>query len=179
MERGWSTFAIGKWHLTPEEEENLAATKVRWPLGRGFERYYGFLGGETDQWYPDLIYDNHPVEPPATPQEGYHLSKDLADRAIAFVQDANSIAPEKPWMMYFCPGAGHAPHHVWPEWADRYKGKFDMGYEQYRELVLANQKKLGLVPENTKLPPLNPYADVRGPDGKPWPEVDTWRVRRT
>ncbi len=179
MERGWNTFAIGKWHLTPEEEENLASSKIRWPLGRGFERFYGFLGGETDQWYPDLVYDNHPVEPPATPKEGYHLSKDLADKALTFIQDAKAIAPDKPWLMYFCPGAGHAPHHVWPEWADRYKGKFDMGYEKYRDLVLANQKKLGMVPENTQLPPLNPYADLRSPDGKPWPEGDTVRPWET
>lgn len=179
VERGWSTFALGKWHLMPEEEEHLASTRVRWPLGRGFERFYGFLGGESDQWYPDLVNDNHPIDPPATPAEGYHLSKDLADQAIAFIRDAKAVAPEKPWLMYFCPGAGHAPHHVWPEWADRYTGKFDMGYEQYRELVLANQKKLGLVPEGTRLPPLNPYADMRSPDGTPWPEVETVRPWET
>ncbi len=175
VEHGWSTFCLGKWHLTPQEEENLSSTKIRWPLGRGFERFYGYLGGETDQWYPNLVYDNHPVEPPATPNEGYHLSKDLADKAIEFIADARAIAPDKPWLMYFCPGAGHAPHHVWPEWADKYKGKFDMGYDRYREQVLANQKKLGLVPEETQLPPLNPYADMRGPDGEPWPIAETVR----
>lgn len=179
VEQGWSTFCLGKWHLTPQEEENLASTKVRWPLGRGFERFYGFLGGETDQWYPNLVYDNHPIDPPASPKDGYHLSKDLADKAIEFLSDARAIAPDKPWLMYFCPGAGHAPHHVWPEWADKYKGKFDMGYEAYRERVLANQKKLGLVPESTQLPPLNPYADVRGPDGKPWPVAETVRPWET
>ena len=82
----------------------MSSWKGRWPLGRGFERYYGFLGGETNQWYPDLVYDNHPVEPPTSPEEGYHLSKDLADKAIEFVRDAKAVAPDKPWFMYFCPG---------------------------------------------------------------------------
>jgi arylsulfatase len=175
VERGWATMALGKWHLTPTDEESLAGTRIRWPLGRGFERFYGFLGAETDQWYPDLTYDNHMVDPPATPAEGYHLSKDLADKALEFLADVRAADARKPWMMYFAPGAGHAPHHVWPEWADKYKGKFDMGYEKYRELVLANMKKLGLVPANTELPALNPYADERGPDGKPWPEGETVR----
>jgi arylsulfatase A-like enzyme len=173
--RGWNTYAIGKWHLTPIEEANLAASKRNWPLGRGFERFYGFLGGETDQWYPNLVYDNHPIRQPYPPEEGYHLSKDLADRAIEFIRDAKVIAPDKPWFTYFCPGCAHAPHHVAPEWADRYRGKFDMGYEAYREIVLANQKQMGLVPESTELPPLNPYADARSAVGKPWPIQDTVR----
>lgn len=175
VERGYNTYALGKWHLTPLEEENLGATKRNWPLGRGFERFYGFTGGEADQWYPNLVYDNHPITPPSTPDKGYHLSKDLADKAIQFIRDAKVIAPEKPWFTYFCPGCGHAPHHVPKEWADRYKGKFDMGYEKYREIVLENQKKLGLVPESTMLPRINPYADVKSPEGKPWPEQDTVR----
>jgi arylsulfatase A-like enzyme len=127
-ERGWNTYCVGKWHLTPLEESNLASTKRHWPLSRGFERFYGFMGGETDQWYPDLVYDNHPVAPPATPEEGYHLSKDIADKTIEFIRDAKVIAPDKPWFSYVCPGAGHAPHHVFKEWADKYAGKFDMGY---------------------------------------------------
>lgn len=179
VERGWSTYAVGKWHLTPVDEENLASAKRSWPLGRGFERYYGFLGGETNQWYPDLVYDNHPIDPPYTPQEGYHLSKDLTDKAIEFIRDAKVIAPDKPWLMYFCPGCAHAPHHVWKDWADKYRGTFDMGYEAYRRLVLENQKKLGLIPENVELPPLNSYADVRSPDGKSWPELDTVRPWET
>ncbi len=172
---GWNTYCVGKWHLTPLEESNLAATKRHWPLGRGFERFYGFLGGETDQWYPDLIHDNHPVQPPGTPEDGYHLSADLADKTIEFIRDSTVIAPDKPWFTYLCPGAGHAPHHVFAEWADRYAGAFDMGYEAYREVVLANQKRLGIVPADTELSPVNPYAGVTGPDGQPWPLQDTVR----
>jgi arylsulfatase len=175
LEHGYNTYCVGKWHLTPLEESNLAATKRHWPLARGFERFYGFLGGETDQWYPDLVYDNHPVEPPATPEEGYHLSADLADKAIEFIRDSKVIAPNKPWFTYLCPGAGHAPHHVFKDWADRYAGRFDMGYERYREIVLENQKKLGIVPPDTELSPMNPYLDVTGADGQPWPAQDTVR----
>ncbi|HEY7054570.1 MAG TPA: arylsulfatase [Mycobacterium sp.] len=174
-ENGWNTYCVGKWHLTPLEESNLAGSKRHWPLSRGFERFYGFMGGETDQWYPDLVYDNHPVDPPGTPEEGYHLSKDLADKTIEFIRDAKVIAPDKPWFSYVCPGAGHAPHHVFKEWADKYAGRFDMGYERYREIVLENQKKLGIVPADTELSPINPYLDVKGPNGEPWPLQDTVR----
>jgi len=174
-ERGWNTYCVGKWHLTPLEESNLAATRRHWPLSRGFERFYGFMGGETDQWYPDLVYDNHQVSPPATPEEGYHLSKDIADKTIEFIRDAKVIAPDKPWFSYVCPGAGHAPHHVFKEWVDKYSGKFDMGYERYRDIVLENQKKLGIVPADTELSPVNPYLDVKGPNGEPWPPQDTVR----
>ncbi|HEX7050463.1 MAG TPA: arylsulfatase [Longimicrobiales bacterium] len=173
-ERGWNTYAIGKWHLTPTEECDMSAWKARWPLGRGFERFYGFLGGETNQWYPDLTYDNHPIDPPYSPEDGYHLSKDLADQAIRFIRDAKSVAPDKPWFMYFCPGCGHAPHHVWKEWADRYKGRFDMGYEAIRADILARQKELGLLPDETELSPINPHGEPerKGPRGQPWPGVD-------
>jgi arylsulfatase len=174
-ERGYNTYCVGKWHLTPLEESNLASTKRHWPLARGFERFYGFMGGETDQWYPDLVYDNHPVNPPATPEDGYHLSKDLADKTIEFIRDAKVIAPDKPWFTYLCPGAGHAPHHVFKEWVDKYDGRFDMGYERYREIVLETQKKLGIVPSDTELSPMNPYLDVKGPKGEPWPFQDTVR----
>jgi arylsulfatase A-like enzyme len=174
-ERGYNTYCIGKWHLTPLEESNLASTKRHWPTSRGFERFYGFMGGETDQWYPDLVYDNHPVTPAATPEDGYHLSKDLADKTIEFIRDAKVIAPDKPWFSYVCPGAGHAPHHVFKEWADKYAGRFDMGYEKYREIVLEKQKSMGIVPPDTELSPINPYIDVKGPQGEPWPLQDTVR----
>ena len=133
-ERGWNTYMLGKWHLCPSDEMNTASTKRNWPVGR-FERFYGFLGGETNQWYPDLVYDNHPVEQPGWPEDGYHLTTDLTDRAIEFIKDAKVIAPDKPFFMYFCPGATHAPHHAPQEWIEKYAGTFDMGYEQYRELV--------------------------------------------
>jgi arylsulfatase len=172
---GYNTMAIGKWHLTPAAELSMGASKRSWPLGRGFDRYYGFLGGLSDQWYPDLTYDNHPVDPPATPAEGYHLSKDLADRAIEFIRDATVTAPHKPWFTYFAPGACHAPHHVSTEWADSYRGEFSMGYEKYRELVLANQKGLGILPESTTLPPINPYEASTSADGQPWNQPDLVR----
>jgi arylsulfatase A-like enzyme len=173
-ERGWNTYAIGKWHLTPGEETDLSAWKGRWPLGRGFERFYGFLGGETNQWYPDLVYDNHPIDQPNLPEEGYHLSKDIADKAIEFIRDSKTIAPDKPWFMYFCPGCAHAPHHVFKEWADRYRGIFEDGYENIRERILANQKRLGILPKDTELSPINPHGepDFHGPDGQPWPKID-------
>ncbi len=174
-ERGWSTYAVGKWHLTPAEESDLSSWKHRWPLGRGFERYYGFLGGETDQWYPDLVYDNHPVDPPSTPEDGYHLSKDLVDKGIEFIRDAKSIAPTKPWMMYFCPGAAHAPHHVFKEWADKYRGRFDEGYEAMRAGILANQQGLGLMPDDVELSPINPKLDATSATGQPWPPLDVVR----
>jgi arylsulfatase len=173
-ERGWNTYAIGKWHLTPGDEVDLSSWKGRWPLGRGFERFYGFLGGESSQWYPDLVYDNHFVEPPGKPEDGYHLSADLADRAIEFVSDAKAVAPDKPWFMYYCPGCAHAPHHVFKEWADRYQGRFDMGYEAIRADILAEQKRLGLLAEDVELSPINPHGEpeATGPDGQPWPRLD-------
>lgn len=160
-EEGYNTFAIGKWHLCVPTEETPAGPYDTWPLGRGFERFYGFMPGETDQWYPDLIYDNHAVEQPRSPEEGYHFSIDIADKAIEFIGDAHVNAPDKPFFLYFCPGAGHAPHHIFKEWADKYKGKFNMGWDKLREIVFANQKKLGIFPENTEL-------SARDPDVPEW-----------
>lgn len=157
LENGYNTYCVGKWHLTPGTESNMASSKRTWPTGRGFERYYGFLGGETNQWYPQLVYDEHFIEQPYTPAEGYHLSKDLVDKSIEFIQDSKQINPEKPWLMYLAFGANHAPHHAPKEWVDKYKGKFDMGYEKYREVALENMKKLGMVPQNTQLSAINPW----------------------
>ncbi|HEY6397390.1 MAG TPA: arylsulfatase [Solirubrobacteraceae bacterium] len=174
-QRGWNTYMVGKWHLCAEDEMNLASIKNQWPIGRGFERFYGFLGAETNQWYPDLVYDNHPVEQPKSPEEGYHFSVDITDKALEFIRDAKAVAPEKPFFLYYAPGAAHAPHHAPAEWIDRYKGKFDMGYEAYRELVFERQKKLGILPEDAVLSPINPYLHETSSDGKPWPELDTVR----
>jgi len=174
-ERGWNTFMVGKWHLTPEDEMNMASSKRQWPLGRGFERFYGFLGAETNQWYPDLVYDNHPVDQPATPEEGYHFSTDITDRALSFIRDAKAVAPEKPFLLYYCPGACHAPHHAPKEWSDKYRGRFDMGYEAYREVIFQRQQTLGILPEEAELSPINPYIDRTSRSGKKWPELDTVR----
>ena len=153
---GYNTFCLGKWHLSPAEENTPAGPFHRWPLGRGFERYYGFLGGETNQWYPDLTLDNSPASPPNTPEEGYHLSEDLADQAIKQILDAHVNAPEKPFFMYYSTGCGHAPHHIHKEWADRYKGAFDGGWDAYRETVLARQKEIGLFGDEVELSPRDP-----------------------
>jgi len=151
LQQGYNTYALGKWHLTPADQISAAGSYARWPLGRGFERYYGFLGGDTHQYYPELIYDNHSVEPEKTPEEGYHLTPDLVDKAIGFIADAKQVAPNKPFFMYFCPGAGHAPHHVPKEWADQYKGQFDGGWDEYREKTFARQKELGIIPKDAEL----------------------------
>jgi arylsulfatase A-like enzyme len=148
---GYNTFALGKWHLTPAEQISAAGPYDRWPLGRGFERYYGFLGGDTSQYYPDLVYDTHQVDPPKTPEQGYHLTPDLVDTAISFIGDSKQLAPDKPFFLYFATGAQHAPHHAPKEWADRYQGKFDDGWDAYRDKVFARQKELGIVPQNAEL----------------------------
>jgi arylsulfatase A-like enzyme len=181
-EAGWNTYIVGKWHLCPTVEMNLAATRRNWPLGRGFERFYGFLGAETNQWYPDLVYDNHPVEPPSQPEDGDHLTEDITDRAIGFIKDAKAIAPEKPFFLYYAPGAAHAPHQAPREWIDRYRGRFDAGYEAQREQTLARQKEMGIVPADTELPPINPIGTPEtrtGPDGQPFPMMDYTRPWHT
>jgi arylsulfatase A-like enzyme len=177
-ERGWNTYMVGKWHLCPTVEMNLASTRRNWPSGRGFERWYGFLGAETNQWYPDLVYDNHPVDQPKSPQDGYHLTEDLTDKALEFIKDAKALAPDKPFFLYYAPGAAHAPHQVGKEWADRFRGRFDEGYEAMRVQTLARQKQMGIVPADTELPPINPIgtSETRtGPQGQPFPAVDDTR----
>jgi arylsulfatase A-like enzyme len=161
LPHGYNTFAIGKWHLTPTEQCSAAGPYDRWPLGRGFERFYGFMGGDTHQYFPDLVFDNHQVNPPRSPEQGYHLTEDLVDHAIEFIADSRQIAPDKPFFMYFCTGAMHAPHHVPREWADRYKGQFDDGWDAYRVKVYDQQLKLGIIPPGTKL-------SERDPDVAAW-----------
>jgi arylsulfatase A-like enzyme len=177
-EQGWNTYMVGKWHLCPTDEMTLASTRRNWPSGRGFERWYGFLGAETNQWFPDLVYDNHFVDQPKTPEEGYHLTEDLTDKALEFIKDSKAVVPEKPFFLYYSPGACHAPHHAPKEWIEKFKGRFDQGYEAIREETLARQKELGLVPADTELPPINPIGtpDTRtGPDGQPFPALDFTR----
>jgi arylsulfatase A-like enzyme len=177
-ERGWNTYMVGKWHLCPTDEMNLASTRRNWPSGRGFERWYGFLGAETNQWYPDLVYDNHPVDQPRTPEQGYHLTDDITDKALEFINDAKAIAPDKPFFLYYAPGACHAPHHAPKQWIEKFKGRFDAGYEAIREQTLARQKDMGIVPAGTELPPVNPIGTPEtrtGPDGQPFPALDSTR----
>jgi arylsulfatase len=164
LQEGYSTFAVGKWHLTPAEQVSAAGPYDRWPLGRGFERFYGFLGGDTSQYYPDLVYDSHQMDPEKTPEEGYHLTADLCEKAIGFIADSKQVAPDKPFFLYFCTGAMHAPHHVPKEWADKYKGKFDDGWDKYRERVFAKQKELGIMPGNAEL-------SRHDPDVQNWDEL--------
>ena len=168
---GWSTFWLGKNHSVPVDDLHAGATKESWPLHQGFDRFYGFLGGETNQWYPSLTVDNHHVDQPYQPEEGYHLSKDLADQAIQMIRDVKASAPSRPWFTWFCPGANHAPHHVAKEWADKYKGAFDDGYEAYREWALPRMIEKGVLPEGTELSPMNPMPDgTYSPldDVRPW-----------
>jgi arylsulfatase A-like enzyme len=168
---GWSTFWVGKNHNVAETDTAAGASKKLWPLAKGFDRYYGFIGGETNQWYPDLVEDNHAIDQPYLPEEGYHLSKDLADKALQMIKDQKAGNPSKPWYLWFCPGANHAPHHAPQEYIDKYKGKFDDGYEAYREWVLPRMIAKGVLPKGTQLTPLNPMpADVAaaGDYVRPW-----------
>jgi arylsulfatase A-like enzyme len=156
---GWSTFWVGKNHSVPVDDAHAGGTKETWPLHQGWDRFYGFIGGETNQWYPDLVEDNHQIEQPYPPEEGYHLSKDLADQAIKMIRDVKQSAPSRPWFMWFCPGANHAPHHCPQDYIDKYKGVFDDGYEAYREWVLARMIEKGILPEGTELTPINPMPE--------------------
>jgi len=168
---GWSTFWVGKNHNVPIDEWGMGASKKNWPLGMGYDRFYGFLGGETNNWYPDLTEDNHTVDQPYQPEEGYHLSKDLADKALGFIRDSKQSEPDKPWYLWFCPGANHAPHHAPQDYIDRYKGKFDDGYEAYREWALPRMIEKGILPEGTELTPINPMTEGRfmaGDAVRPW-----------
>lgn len=148
---GYNTAAWGKWHNTPDWETSPIGPFDHWPTGLGFEYFYGFQGGETSQWEPQLFRNTTPVEPPKKPEEGYHLTEDLVDDAINWIGQQESIDSDKPFFMYFATGATHAPLHAPQEWNDKFKGKFDQGWDKVREETLARQKSLGVVPQNTKL----------------------------
>ncbi len=150
---GYSTMAVGKWHLTPRFERSAAGPFGQWPLGLGFERFYGFLHGDANHWAPNLVADNHYVDPPAGPADGYHLSEDLASTAIRLLLDQRHAAPGKPFFLYFALGATHAPHHVSPEWVEPYRGRFDHGWDAWRGEVFERQLAAGVVPAGTVLTP--------------------------
>lgn len=150
---GYSTMAIGKWHLAPRWDQQQSGPFDRWPLGLGFERYYGFPAGDTNQFAPNLIRDNSYVDPPRTPEEGYHLTEDLADEAIRMIGEQQESTPHQPFFCYFATGAMHAPHHAPAEWIERYRGRFDDGWDAWRERVFARQVALGIVPPGTEPTP--------------------------
>ncbi len=153
-DHAYNTFAVGKWHLTPLPEATAAGPYDAWPTGRGFDRWYGFHGAMTDQWHPELFEDQHAVDPP--PRAGYHLSEDLVDRAIGFVRDQQSVAPEKPFFLYLAFGACHWAHQVPVEYVARHRGRYDAGWDRVRDERLARQRTLGIVPAHTALAPRNP-----------------------
>ncbi|MBV9284282.1 MAG: sulfatase-like hydrolase/transferase, partial [Acidimicrobiia bacterium] len=148
---GWATYAVGKWHLTPEEEAHEAGSRATWPLGRGFERFYGFFGGETHQFAPALVCDNHQIDPPKSWQEGYHLTEDLIDQAQGMVRNLRAVDADKPFFMYLCFGACHAPHQSPPDWVARFRGRFDEGWDAWRDATFARQLASGVIPEGTRL----------------------------
>ncbi|HYJ12159.1 MAG TPA: sulfatase-like hydrolase/transferase, partial [Thermomicrobiales bacterium] len=167
---GYWTAQFGKCHEVPAWETSPAGPFDRWPTGSGFEHFYGFIAGETNQWYPALHEDVSPVEPWGTPDQGYHLMPDLADKSIAWMQQQSVLMPDKPFFLYFAPGATHAPHHVPLEWADKYKGAFDQGWDRLREETFARQKQLGVIPEDAELtarPSEIPAWDEMDPALKP------------
>ena len=155
-DNGYNTFAVGKYGATPDEEATDAGPFDHWPTGKGFDHFFGFLGSQTDQYKPDLVEDQAHVKP-----DGRHLNEQITDKAISYIGRQKKAAPNKPFFLYYSPGAVHAPHQVAKEWSDLYKGKFDEGWDVYREKVLANQKKLGIVPANAQLPDRNTLI-------KPW-----------
>ncbi len=152
-DNGYNTMAVGKWHLTPQAEYSSAGPFDRWPIGQGFERYYGFLGAETNHWSPELVRDNTPTAQPRTVAQGYHLTEDLVDNAIAMMRDQQYGAPNKPFLCWFATGAAHAPHHVPPDWITPYRGAFDDGWESLREQTFMRQLELGVIPNDTILTP--------------------------
>jgi len=158
-DEGYSTFMVGKWHLAPMWQASAAGPFDNWPLQRGFSRYYGFLQGETDQFYPQLVCDNHPVKPPKGPEEGYHLTEDLIDKSIEYLRDHISVYHDKPFFLYLAFGATHMPHQAPKEFIEKYRGRFDAGWDLVREQWHKKQLKKGIIPPGSKLPPRNPGVE--------------------
>lgn len=157
---GYATFCVGKWHLAPMEQCSAAGPFDQWPLGRGFDRFYGFLEGETDQFHPDLVCDNHPITPPAGPDDGYHVSEDLVDQLLRMVADSKGVRPDRPFLAYVPFGATHAPHQAPPEYLAKYRGRFDEGWDVIRQRWHQRQLELGVIPAGTELAPRNPGVDA-------------------
>jgi arylsulfatase len=153
---GYATYAAGKWHLAPMEETSAAGPHHNWPVQKGFDRFYGFLQGETDQFYPELTCDNTHIDPPGGPEDGYHVSEDIVDRATGWIGNLQSVRPDRPFLLYLAFGATHAPHQSPLEYRMRWRGRFDDGYDAVRERWFARQLELGIVPEGTRLAPPNP-----------------------
>lgn len=163
-DNGYATFATGKWHLAPMAECTAAGPFRNWPLQRGFDRFYGFLQGETDQFHPELTYDNHFIDPPGAASDGYHVSADIVDRSIGFIRDTTSLVPERPFFLYLAFGATHSPHQSPRDYLEKYRGRFDAGWDAAREEWFARQKRLGIIPAGTRLAPHNPGV-------RPWAEL--------
>ncbi len=161
---GYATFCAGKWHLAPTEDISAAGPFDQWPLGRGFNRFYGFLEGETDQFHPELVIDNHHTDPPAGPDDGYHLSEDLVDQLLRMINDSKGIRPDRPFLAYLAFGATHAPHQAPPEYLAKYRGRYDDGWDVARQRWYERQLELGVIPPGTRLAPRNPGVD-------PWDEL--------
>ncbi|MFI5036567.1 MAG: arylsulfatase [Acidimicrobiales bacterium] len=159
-EAGYATFMVGKWHLAAMENTSAAGPFDQWPLQRGFDRFYGFLDGETDQFAPDLVYDNHRVDPPGTYPEGYHLSEDLVDHALEFLTDATSLRPDRPCFTYLAFGATHAPHQAPAPYLARHRGRYDDGWDAARARWHAKQLATGVIPPGTRLAPRNPGVEA-------------------
>ncbi len=157
---GYSTFCLGKWHLAPMREASAAGPYENWPLGKGFDRFYGFMQGETDQFHPELYADNHLIDPPCGPEDGYHLSEDLVDQAITMIRNQHSLVPERPWFCYLAFGATHAPHQAPDDYLAKYRGRFDEGWDVWRQRVFERQLDLGIIPEGTDLSPRNPGVEA-------------------
>jgi arylsulfatase len=156
---GYATFCAGKWHLAPMEQCSAAGPFDQWPLARGFDRFYGFLEGETDQFHPQLISDNHPIDPPAGPEHGYHLSEDLVDQMLRMIADSKGVRPDRPFFAYLPFGATHAPHQAPAEYLAKYRGAFDEGWDVLRQRWFERQLDLGVIPAGTELAPRNPGVE--------------------
>lgn len=160
-EAGYNTFAAGKWHVAPMRETSPAGPFDEWPLGRGFNQFYGFMNGAADHYYPELVHDNHTAPPPAAPEEGYHLTADLVDRSIGYIADHIAHAPRSPFFLYLPLGAAHAPHHAPAEFMQAVRGRYDEGWDAVRRRRYERQLAAGVIPPDTELPPSNP-------DAPPW-----------